>query len=435
MTTPFPQSGSVSFSDNGPSSSLLRQLLDEINGRGNPRGIHARDTPQNTPTYSANPHDSRARTSSVWIGGATIAQDARDKLRAADEARCHKACSHGADGTPDSPGSSSCFLTLGLHCPSSPTSKSKRGFGQSESNMSNFLYEETFQADAHNVKLGSPGVLSQRPRVGGLRLPSLVSNTQPLGHNKDSSTTESPLIFCDVDSNMSSTSSPTEPPTSAVTEASTAGTMVSDGYEPSCNGCLNKIPVKRTLSPSASNDMSSKRKCRANRSRSQTRTLGRSKIIPATLLAAVGDNNDSLTQGSASINNAPTSSDPASQIGSRDVPGLSSARLGSRASFQGDPQPSSSARTSPRRASMPERDSSPDPPETPSFARPLHLIDTDISIYRHDHGEDWRDTWLCLPCFRQHGSFNRILTHGYEVCGREEILDSHFWEPAVNPYT
>lgn len=80
------------------------------------------------------------------------------------------------------------------------------------------------------------------------------------------------------------------------------------------------------------------------------------------------------------------------------------------------------------RFAIPEDPVSPSSAATPPWARPLHLIDTDISIYKHDHGEDERENLLCLHCFKQHGSFNRILLHGYEVCGREEVLKSYYWE-------
>lgn len=95
--------------------------------------------------------------------------------------------------------------------------------------------------------------------------------------------------------------------------------------------------------------------------------------------------------------------------------------------------PRTPIRSSARRTSMPITSPYFSPAETPSFARPLHLVDTDISVYKTAHGEEWKENSLCLYCFRRHGSFNRVLTHGYEVCGREEVLKSHFWEPAYDP--
>ena len=58
----------------------------------------------------------------------------------------------------------------------------------------------------------------------------------------------------------------------------------------------------------------------------------------------------------------------------------------------------------------------------------------DISIYKNPHGDDWKRNALCRHCFQRRGTFNRIMTHGYEACGREECLDSHYWEPTPGPY-
>jgi len=90
----------------------------------------------------------------------------------------------------------------------------------------------------------------------------------------------------------------------------------------------------------------------------------------------------------------------------------------------------------------------PEPPETPSYARPLHLFDAsvvvggngggdeylrDISIYKNIHGEEWKRNALCRHCFQSGGTCNRIMTYGYEACGRDEPLNSHYWEPTPNP--
>jgi hypothetical protein len=85
-------------------------------------------------------------------------------------------------------------------------------------------------------------------------------------------------------------------------------------------------------------------------------------------------------------------------------------------------------RSGTRRSSMIEQDQSPKLADTPIYARSLHLIDTDISIYKKDHGDKWREHALCLYCFRRHGGFNKLREHGYEVCGRDEALESYYWE-------
>lgn len=65
--------------------------------------------------------------------------------------------------------------------------------------------------------------------------------------------------------------------------------------------------------------------------------------------------------------------------------------------------------------------------------RSMHLVDTDtMSIYKTTHGNNPRYS-LCLHCFSQHGDFCKVLTHGYETCGRHELLKSHYWESNAWP--
>lgn len=110
------------------------------------------------------------------------------------------------------------------------------------------------------------------------------------------------------------------------------------------------------------------------------------------------------------------------------------------------PTPPDREPASQRTCTTPDR---PDTPDTPSFARPLHLIDTsvlmcddgrgdkwmqDISIYKSTHGNDERvDNSLCEYCFRRRGLFSRLVTYGCELCGREQRLESLYWESAVSP--
>jgi hypothetical protein len=76
---------------------------------------------------------------------------------------------------------------------------------------------------------------------------------------------------------------------------------------------------------------------------------------------------------------------------------------------------------------------SPEPPDTPPWMRPMHLVDTEtMSIYKNVHGDSARYS-LCLHCFSQHGDFCKVLTYGYETCGRHEVLKSHYWESGTWP--
>ena len=66
--------------------------------------------------------------------------------------------------------------------------------------------------------------------------------------------------------------------------------------------------------------------------------------------------------------------------------------------------------------------------QTPAWMKPFHLVNDEKCIYMSRHGEDWKNHALCLYCFRQHGNFHRILGEGCEVCGREDALESHYWD-------
>ncbi|KAF1998475.1 hypothetical protein P154DRAFT_577820 [Amniculicola lignicola CBS 123094] len=96
MTTPCDRrlSGGPS-ANSGPNRSVLHKLLQEISGFdptvATPNQIL---TPKNSPTSRGRPRADSVTQPSVWVAGGTIAQDARDKLRAADEARLRKYGAH-----------------------------------------------------------------------------------------------------------------------------------------------------------------------------------------------------------------------------------------------------------------------------------------------------------------------------------------------------
>jgi hypothetical protein len=364
MTTPTRRPSLRSSNSNGPSGSILRQLLDEINGTTTPT---RRDTTSTTPRSLPSSRGSRsARTASIWVGGTDVAQDAREKLRAADEAR-HKKTSR--------------------------------------------------REDRDDV----------RPTLNNLRLqiPSSRFITQPANTDNDIARANSPLMF--VDSDISSTPSPSEEaPSSAVTVSSTDATTVSS------YGSLCADPPragKRCRSPETTPRMITKK----------LRTM----TLPATWdPAASFCTNAGIMQSVEFIERA--AAPPSNPSSPQDqLPELSSFRpiiIACPDAPEAPPRPRTPTRPM---TSTPEP---PEPPETPSFARPLHLTDSsivvaksalgdewvnDISIYKHVHGDEWKHNSLCESCFRRRGQFQRILTHGYESCGSYSALDSHFWEPTV----
>ncbi|KAF2438165.1 hypothetical protein P171DRAFT_437226 [Karstenula rhodostoma CBS 690.94] len=80
----------------------------------------------------------------------------------------------------------------------------------------------------------------------------------------------------------------------------------------------------------------------------------------------------------------------------------------------------------PHRSPTPSESGSPG--GTPPWARPLHLVEDDISIYKNVHGDKPHKSPLCLYCFRQHGEFHRVINHRCEMCGQNEVLEGHYWE-------
>lgn len=92
MSSPSRRLSGAPDTNTGPSRSVLQQLLEEINGPDNPTA------PRHTRNFQGTPKP--IRSTSAWVAGSSIAQDARAKLRAADEARQRKLSVNSTDGTP-----------------------------------------------------------------------------------------------------------------------------------------------------------------------------------------------------------------------------------------------------------------------------------------------------------------------------------------------
>jgi hypothetical protein len=190
----------------------------------------------------------------------------------------------------------------------------------------------------------------------------------------------------------------------------------------------NVTAVKRSYNGSSSPEMFSKKM------RTQTLSAtGRRTMTPSEARSpwrySIGGASRTLINNSTFTERAPAPSLVMGAVGTSTLPELSSFRP-EAVGPQGVPViPITPARSTTRRPSAIERDESPEPAETPIYARSLHLVDTEVSIYKKIHGDESSEYPLCLYCFRQHGAFNRINAHGYEVCGSDEALDSHYWEP------
>jgi hypothetical protein len=189
MATPYNHSGATLSTE--PSRTLLQKLLEEINGAPAPA---VRNRTSSIASHSV-------PTRPAWTGGASIAEDARRKLRAADEARIRHGMSSGKPG---------------IRADSSLHRHSVSAIKHAET-----LYEPPpdpvskphdyirFMSLSHEL---SPGVRGVR---GELRVET--SFDQPVSDDN-----LSPLVFNDVDFETGSSCSrdsvsPTEAPTSATT--------------------------------------------------------------------------------------------------------------------------------------------------------------------------------------------------------------------------
>ncbi|KAF2123870.1 hypothetical protein P153DRAFT_140433 [Dothidotthia symphoricarpi CBS 119687] len=419
MTTPLRPSNDAYLTNNGPPGSFLQHLLDEINGATTPTVLRNRGTSKSTP--QSQPSTSRP-SSSVWVGGSSAAQDARDKLRAADEARvCRKLLStvDGASGSHAPP------LCLRVSPHTQPPSPDVSSSGD------NWTCTDTSN---HNLTTGYMTTSSVRSTVGGLRLATSSLDLHPPFPCNDVAQYHSPLIFSDVNLNdIFSSSSPTEAPTSAGTDVPTSLTSMTleQRTTPSDPGSVSS--GKRELSPSPSPEKMSKRTRTEALSEPQCRFLFQTDTDPFQAFGGAGSDNNCLSRTSTFTERGP---DVCNRAARHSIPSLSSFRPES-ANSQGQPQPqlrsqpSTPVRTAARTSSSRRQRASPAQSETPPWARSMHLVDTDdnyLSIYKNVHGDEQTDSPLCLYCFRHKGSFNRVRTHGYEVCGREEALRSHYWE-------
>ena len=147
---------------------------------------------------------------------------------------------------------------------------------------------------------------------------------------------------------------------------------------------------------------------------------------------SIGGDNTTLLLSCSFTERTPASVGYTSTLGADLLPDLSSFRPQAADSQGLALKPGTRARTPSRRPSVIRCSDCLEAPETPIYARSLHLIDDGHdSIYKKDHGDEWRENSLCLYCFRLHGKFSKLSNHGYESCGRDDPLESHYWEENV----
>lgn len=97
MGTPHNWPTSSEALSSGPSQHILQQLLEEISNASSNRTVRKAVSLQSLTDIQTRHSPSGA--SSVWVGGSSLAREARHKLRAADEARWRKNLDNTVDGS------------------------------------------------------------------------------------------------------------------------------------------------------------------------------------------------------------------------------------------------------------------------------------------------------------------------------------------------
>ena len=221
MAAPYKRSNSATSLNTCPSRTLLQKLLEEIKGASSDRVAQSESTsqsPSSTRSWPSSPN----RPTSVWVGGASIAQDARDKLRMADEARRRRAAINTIDGAPDLPTPILRLDTAELQMQDATTADYKKGPASGVHQTPDPVrYPHDYMQYMMN---GSPlsTTVGFSPGVQGHDNTPFHLQASAFGH--DVPRPLSPLIFSDVDFDDSAysphteiTASPTEAPTSAAT--------------------------------------------------------------------------------------------------------------------------------------------------------------------------------------------------------------------------
>lgn len=226
MATPYSRSNSNGALSTGPSRTLLQQLLEEINGVSSTRTAR-NESPSQSPASTYSQSSSQNHSPSRWVGGSTLAQDARDKLRAADEAHRRKVAANAIDGAPDLQTPMLCLETsrLDIQDTALPDETGRGAYAGFQRTPDPVRYPHEYMQ--HMLKGSplstdaglSPGMQSRGTNLLHLQAPPLGNTIPP---------PLSPLIFSDVYFDDSSSLSPqtetTVSPTEALTSAATVHT-------------------------------------------------------------------------------------------------------------------------------------------------------------------------------------------------------------------
>ncbi|KAH6629079.1 hypothetical protein C7974DRAFT_453644 [Boeremia exigua] len=420
MSTPYRPDSSKAL-NTGPSCRVLQQLLEEINRGTSPREVSSKRASRSL-TQTRSRSSSQLQSSSVWIGGSALALDAREKLRAADEARRQMTAANTIDGSPDcsTPTQRLDTSRSELHISTAAEHKERRGAELHQS------LDPVGQPHNYAQHMMESSPLSTPAEV----LPAMQRHNNTPSHPQAApfgSFNHEPLsplifsgVFLDDSSSMSSLTEETASPTEAPTSAATVYTADLSHTPEDVRTC-KRVHSLDDIAPEGS----------IHKRRTVTLPeIGGAgyfdvKVEAPRAFPVVGGDSQCLLWGEAFVERACTAS--VLDMPTNDAPPeLSSFRPidagPQRQSRLGTPIPNLT-----RASTGPVRD-------TPAWMRPLHLIDTGgRSIYKNVHDDGPIRHALCLWCFRTHGDFHKVHRYGYESCGRAEVLDSHYWEDDTWP--
>ena len=441
MATPLSRSNSATALNTGPPRTLLHQLLEEIS-RAGPSQTTRNDTVSQSPSSTRSWSSSQTHSPSVWVGGSSIARDARDKLRAADEARLRKVAANAIDGTRDSQTPALRIDTSTLQCQGARRSGLEKGATTMFPSSDLVGYQHDYTQHISQDDPQSVAAVVQGHDNTPFRLQeSAFCNSVPRPL--------SPLIFSDVEFDYSF-SSPQARSTTSQTEAPESATTIYAAEEPQTPtmGESTLLATFGSLHDEADTNTPRKRAHfrddptpGASPQKRRTVTLPDIRRGIYTQLAVeaphcfigVGGDNRCVLRDDTFTERAPTPRLLANLSTSDVLPELSSFRPTVE-----EPQKHPALETPPRAMTRafttPLEPTSTGGMDTPAWMRPMHLIDTNgKSIYMNVHDDGPIRHALCLFCFRTNGDFHKVHKHGCESCGRKEVLDSHYWEDDTWP--
>ncbi|KAF3042732.1 hypothetical protein E8E12_009469 [Didymella heteroderae] len=405
MATPYSQSNSNGALSTEPSRTLLQQLLEEVNGASSIRTArNASPLPSPTSTYSSS--SSQNHSPSVWVGGSILAQNARDKLRAADEARPRRVVANAIDAAPDLNTPRLCLDTsrLDLH---NTTMREEHGGGAhivfrrmlDPVGYPHQYMQHMLKGSPTSVNAGlSPGKQSHGNDLLHLQAPPPGNAIPP---------PLSPLIFSDVYFDDSSSLSPQTETTISPTDAPTSAATVYTAEELQTSSGDDALKRTHLIHDSQTHASAQKRRTMTMPDLQSEGYFEMAVDAPHCFIGVGGDNR-CLLRNETFTERAPTPRMwPEIRTNDR-LPELSSFRP-TDADPQGQPNIGPSSHKVARAFTSPAEPASPAVPDDPAWMRPMHLVDTGgTSIYTNVHDDGPIRHALCLWCFRTQGSFRKV---------------------------